>query len=127
QLLAACQGAPRLKRLVVRSTAAVYGGAAHDPAVFAEDAAPHTPPSASSARDAADIEGYVRGFLRQRPDVRVALPRFTEIVGPTVRTPLTRYFALRPAVPVVAGRDPRLQFVHESDAVDLLELLSMGD
>jgi UDP-glucose 4-epimerase len=34
-------------------------------------------------------------------------------------TPLTRYFTL-PVVPTAMGYDPRLQFVHEDDAVDVL-------
>ncbi len=127
QLLAACQRAPSVANLIVRSTSAVYGGSPQDPAVFTEQTAPRAAPPVSSARDAADIEGYVRGFGRRRPDVRVAVPRFAEIIGPTVHTPLTRYFSLRPAVPVALGYDARVQFVHEQDAVNLLEHLTLGE
>lgn len=127
QLLAACQRADSVRHLVVRSTAAVYGGGARDPAVLREDTPIHAPPSSGPARDASDIEDYVRGFARRRPEVRVAMPRFAEIIGPTVASPLTRYFSLRPMVPVAAGYDPRLQFVHEADAVDLLEHLTVGE
>lgn len=127
QLLAACGRARTVSRLVVRSTSAVYGGSPRDPAVFAEDTTPRATPPAGPARDAADIEGYVRSFTRRRPEVRVAIPRFAEIIGPTVKTPLTRYFSLRPAVPVALGHDARVQFVHETDAVDLLEHLALGD
>lgn len=126
QLLAACGRSPQVSRVVVRSTSAVYGGSPRDPAVFAEDTVPRAAPPAGPARDAADIEGYVRSFVRRRPEVRVAIPRFAEIIGPTVKTPLTRYFALRPVVPVALGQDARVQFVHESDAVDLLEHLALG-
>ena len=126
QLLAACQRAPSVANLVVRSTSAVYGGSSKDPAIFTEETAPRAAPTSSSARDAVDIEGYVRGFGRRRPDVRVAVPRFAEIIGPTVHSPLTRYFSLTPAVPVAFGHDARVQFVHEQDAVDLLEHLTLG-
>ena len=54
-------------------------------------------------------------------------PGFAEVIGPTVVTPLTRYFALSPAVPMVLGRDARLQLVHEMDAVRVLEHLALGD
>ena len=37
QLLAACQKATSLKRLVVKSSAAVYGATSRDPAMFSED------------------------------------------------------------------------------------------
>jgi UDP-glucose 4-epimerase len=126
QLLAACQRSGTVANVVVRSTSAVYGASSKDPAIFTEETSPRAVPSSGPARDAVDIEGYVRGFGRRRPDVRIAVPRFAEIIGPTVRTPLTRYFSLSPVVPVPLGHDSRLQFVHEQDAVDLLEHLALG-
>src|SRR5947209_1167998 len=39
QLLAACQKAPTVRRLVVKSSAGVYGSSARDPALFTEDTA----------------------------------------------------------------------------------------
>ena len=127
QLLAACQRSESVQHLVVRSTAAVYGASPRDPAIFTEDTSARSVPSAGPARDAIDIEAYVRGFGRRRPDVRIAVPRFADVIGPTVVTPLTRYFALSPVVPMVLGRDARLQFVHEQDAVAVLEHLAVGD
>jgi len=127
QLLAACQRSASVKNLIVRSSAAVYGGSSRDPAVATEATMARSVPSTGLARDAIDIEGYVRGFGRRRPEVRVAVPRFCEIIGPTVRTPLTRYFSMAPFVPLSAGRDARLQLVHELDAVALLEHLVLGD
>ena len=127
QLLAACQRSGSVRHLIVRSTDAVYGGSPRDPAVATESMQAHSLPATGRARDAVDIEGYVRGFGRRRPDVRVVVPRFAAIIGPTVRTPLTRYFALTPFVPVLAGRDARMQLVHEDDAVALMEHLVLGD
>lgn len=126
QLLAACQRSESVRNLIVRSTGAVYGASSRDPAIFTEEMSARSVPS-GPGRDAIDIEAYVRGFGRRRPDVRIAVPRFAEIVGPTVVTPLTRYFGLTPAVPMVLGRDARLQFVHEHDVVGLLEHLALGD
>ena len=126
QLLAACQRSESVRNLIVRSTGAVYGASSRDPAIFTEEMSARSVPS-GPGRDAIDIEAYVRGFGRRRPDVRIAVPRFAEIVGPTVVTPLTRYFGLTPAVPMVLGRDARLQFVHEQDAIGLLEHLALGD
>ncbi len=127
QLLAACQRNAGVRNLIVRSTSAVYGSSPRDPAVAVEDAPARSVASSGMARDAVDIEGYVRGFGRRRPDVRIAVPRFSAIIGPTVRTPLTRYFSLSPFVPVVAGHDARMQLVHERDAVALLEHLVLGE
>jgi len=124
QLLGACQRSSTVRRVVVRSTTAVYGSSPRDPAVFTEDLQPHDGPSHGYAKDAAEVEGYVRGFARRRPDICVSLLRFANFVGPGVDSPLTRYFA-QPVVPTVFGFDPRLQFVHEDDAVEVLRRMAM--
>jgi UDP-glucose 4-epimerase len=119
QLLAACQRAPRLRKLVVRSSTAAYGASFRDPAVFTEDTEPRELPRGGFARDILDMEGYVRGFRRRRPDVIVTVLRFAPFVGSRAETTLTRYFS-QPVVPTVLGRDPRLQFVHVDDALEIL-------
>ena len=40
QLLAACQKAPSVRKLVVKSSTAVYGSSPQDPALFTEDIEP---------------------------------------------------------------------------------------
>jgi UDP-glucose 4-epimerase len=119
QLLAACQKAPGVERLVVKSSGAVYGASSRDPAMFTEDMEPRRQPSAGYAKDVAEIEGYVRGFARRRPDVRVTTLRLANVLGPHVTSPMTSYFRL-PVIPTVLGFDPRLQFVHETDLVRVL-------
>jgi UDP-glucose 4-epimerase len=119
QLLAAAQGAPTLRKLVVRSSTAAYGASFRDPAVFTEDTEPRAVPRGSFARDILDIEGYVRGFRRRRPEVAATVLRFAPMISETAETTLTRYFA-QPVVPTVLGRDARLQFVHVDDALEIL-------
>ena len=119
QLLAACQKAPSVRKLVVKSTAAVYGSSPRDPALFTEDVEPRRLPRSGYAKDAVEVEGYVRGFGRRRPDVTLSLLRFTNFIGPTIDTPLTRYLSL-PVVPTVFGFDPRIQLCHEDDGVEVL-------
>ncbi|WP_277035380.1 NAD-dependent epimerase/dehydratase family protein [Actinacidiphila oryziradicis] len=121
QLLGACQQAPTVRRLVVKSTTSVYGSAPRDPAVFTETMPPKSLPSGGFAKDAVEVEGYVRGFARRRPDVAVAVLRFANILGPRADTPLAEYFSM-PVLPTVFGYDPRLQFVHEDDVMDVLLL-----
>jgi UDP-glucose 4-epimerase len=70
-------------------------------------------------KDSMEVEGYVRGLGRRRPDVDITLLRFANFIGPRIDTPLTRYFSL-PVVPRVFGFDPRVQFVHEDDGVEVL-------
>ncbi len=120
QLLAACQRAPSVRKLVVKSTAAVYGAGSRSPAVFHEDDTPKDIHSSGYAKDAVEVEGYVRGFARKRPDVEVTVVRLTNLIGPRVDTVLTRYFAL-PVVPTVLGYDARIQLLHSEDALAVLE------
>ncbi len=125
QLLAACQKAPSIRRLVVKSSAAVYGSSPRDPAMFTEDMGPKSLPRAGFGKDSVEVEGYVRGFSRRRPDVEIGMLRFANIIGPGIRTSLTDYFTL-PVIPVPFGYDARLQFVHESDATSALLRATTG-
>lgn len=126
QLLAACQKSKTVTSLVVKSSTTVYGASSRDPVMFTEDMAPKVPPRSGYAKDSIEVEGYVRGFSRRRPDVGVTTLRFANFVGPTVRTPLTEYFTL-PVVPVVLGHDARLQFIHEDDGLAALRLATVED
>jgi len=119
QLLAACQKAPGVQRLVVKSSGRVYGASPRDPAMFSEDMAPRRMPRSGFGKDSVEVEGYVRGFARRRPDVTVTMLRCASLLGPRIETNLTRYFEL-PVIPTVAGFDGRLQFCHEDDALDAL-------
>lgn len=118
QLLAACQRAESVRSFVVKSTAAVYGAGPRDPALVTEESPPRHPPTSGWAKDSAEVEDYVRAFGRRRPDVRITTLRFANIIGPGMRTGMTSYLSM-PVVPTVMGFDPRLQFVHEDDAIDV--------
>jgi UDP-glucose 4-epimerase len=126
QLLAACQKAPSLRGLVVKSTTAVYGSSSRDPALFAENHEPRSLPRSGYGKDSVEVEGYVRGLGRRRPDVDVVLLRFANFMGRGLDTPLTRYFSL-PVVPRALGFDPRIQFVHESDGLEVLRRAVIED
>ena len=125
QLLAACQNAPSVRRVVVKSTTAVYGASPRDPTSFTEDADARALPRTGWGKDSVEVEGYVRGFSRRRPDIAVSTLRLANVVGPGIRTPLTEYFTL-PVLPGVFGFDPRLQLLHEDDALEALRLATLG-
>lgn len=126
QLLAACQKAPSVQRMVLKSTSAVYGSSPRDPALFDETTTPKDLPPGGYAKDAVEIEGYLRGFGRRRPDVSVTVLRFSNFIGPRIDTVLTRYFAL-PVIPTVLGYDARVQLLHEEDALAVLERATSHD
>jgi UDP-glucose 4-epimerase len=126
QLLAACQQASGVRHLVVKSSGAVYGASHRDPAMFTEDMSARRLPRSGFAKDVTEVESYVRGFARRRPDVRVTTLRTASVLGPTVTSGPAAYFRL-PVIPTVLGFDPRLQFLHESDALAALRHATLGE
>jgi UDP-glucose 4-epimerase len=125
QLFAACQKAPSVRRVVLKSTSEVYGSCSRDPVLFTEDSTSHRPPTQGFPRDSIDIEGYARGLGRRRPDVAVTILRMANMIGPAMDTALSRYLD-GPLVPMVLGRDARLQLLHEQDALGALERATMA-
>lgn len=126
RLLAACQRASSVRKLVVKSTAAVYGSGPRSPAVFTEESELIPASSNGYARDAVEMETHVRRLARRRPDLTVTTLRITNVIGPDIDTVLARYFAL-PVVPTVLGFDARIQLLHSSDALAVLELAALED
>ncbi len=126
QLLAACQKAPEVRKLVVKSSTTVYGAGPRDPALFTEEMAPRAISQSGYSKDAVEVEGYVRGFARRRPDVIVTTLRMANWIGPTTDSPITRYFAM-PVIPTVLGFDARLQFLHETDGVEAIKHAVLND
>jgi len=125
QLFAACQKAPSVRRVILKSTSEVYGSHPHDPVVFTEDSSSRRPLAEGFARDSTDIEGYVRGLGRRRPDIAVTILRLANMIGPGMDTALSRYLA-GPLVPMVLGHDARLQLLHEQDVLGALERATMA-
>lgn len=125
QLFAACQKAPSVRRVVLKSTSEVYGLSAHDPVMFTEDSTSRRPFRDGFAKDSLDIEAYARGLGRRRPDIAVTILRLANMIGPAMDTTLSRYLA-GPLVPTMFGRDARLQLLHEQDALGALERAAMA-
>jgi len=126
QLLAACQKAETFQKLVVQSSIAVYGASPRDPAKFTEDMSARAQPRTGFGKDSLEIESYVRGLARRRPDVVVTTLRLANLMGAGVDSHVTRYLSL-PVVPRVMGFDARLQFLHPSDAIAALLLVTDRD
>jgi UDP-glucose 4-epimerase len=125
QLFAACQKAPSVRRVVLKSTSEVYGSSAHDPVMFTEDSSSRRLFRQGFPKDSLDIEGYARGLGRRRTDVAVTILRLANMIGPAMDTTLSRYLA-GPLVPTVIGQDARLQLLHEQDALGALERAAMA-
>ncbi len=126
QLLAACERTETLRRVVVRSSAAIYGCEGAAPLFFTEDLARRMPMRTRFQRDVSELEGYFENFARRHPEISCCVLRLQPEIGPGLDAPIARYLRL-PAVPTQLGFDPRLQLLHEDDAHGALEAVARSD
>jgi len=119
QLLAACEKTETLRAIVVRGSAGVYGAEPSAPQFYTEEMARLYPLRSRFQRDVAEIENYFDTFSRRHPRIVCTMLRYQPSVGPSLDSQITRYLAL-PVVPTYMGFDPRLQFIHELDAIEAL-------
>jgi UDP-glucose 4-epimerase len=119
QLLAACEKSDTIRSIVIRGSAGIYGAEPHAPQFFDERMTRLFPLRTRFQRDVAEIENYFETYSRRRPHVVCTMLRYQPSIGPSLNTQITRYLSL-PMVPTYMGFDPRLQFVHEEDALDAL-------
>jgi UDP-glucose 4-epimerase len=119
QLLSACEKTDTIRTIVIRGSAGVYGAEPHAPQFFGEEMTRLFPLRTRFQRDVGEIENYFENYSRRHPQVTCTMLRYQPAIGPSVDTQITRYLS-RPVVPTYMGFDPRLQFVHEDDAVEAL-------
>ena len=119
QLLAACEKSDTIRTIVIRGSAGIYGSEPAAPQFFTEEMARLYPLRTRFQRDVGEIENYFETYSRRHPEVTCMMLRYQSRIGPSVETQITRYLSL-PAVPTYFGFDPRLQFIHERDALDAL-------
>jgi len=119
QLLAACEKSDTIRTIVIRGSAGVYGSEPHAPQFFTEEMTRLFPLRTRFQRDVAEIENYFETYSRRHPGVVCTMLRYQPGIGPSLDTQITRYLSL-PVVPTYLGFDPRLQFVHEHDALEAL-------
>ncbi|HEX8054320.1 MAG TPA: NAD-dependent epimerase/dehydratase family protein [Thermoleophilaceae bacterium] len=117
QLLAACERIETLRTIVVRGSAGIYGSEPAAPQFFTEDMSRLYPLRTRFQRDVAEIENLFETFRRRHEDVVCTMLRYQLTIGPAHATQITRYLSL-PVVPTYLGFDPRIQLIHERDALD---------
>jgi UDP-glucose 4-epimerase len=120
-ILAACVGPDSpVRKLVFKSSAHYYGSERDDPAFFTEDMRRAHPPATPIERGIVEAEASVSDFKEKNRDVVVTVLRFSNVLGPEIRTGHSRLFSL-PVVPTILGFDPRYQFIHADDVVSVLQ------
>jgi UDP-glucose 4-epimerase len=119
QLLSACGQAPTIKAIVIRGSAGIYGAEPHAPQFFGEEMTRMFPLRTRFQRDVGEIENYFETHSRRYPNVTCTMLRYQPAIGPKLATQISRYLS-QPVCPTFLGFDPRIQLVHEQDALDAL-------
>ena len=112
-----------VRRLVVKSSQAIYGAGPADPSFFSEDMVNFDRAATGVTRDLLEMEQLVSEFALRNENCDVTVLRLGYRVSED--TSLARYLSL-PVVPVFAGFDPRLQLLHEEDAAEAIVRATMG-
>ncbi|SEF84774.1 Nucleoside-diphosphate-sugar epimerase [Actinacidiphila yanglinensis] len=119
QTVLTAAAAAGVHRVVLCTSAMVYGAQADNDVPLAEDAPLRATSEASFVDDLLEIERLGRRAPRAHPGLNVTILRPAVLVGDT-DTALTRYFE-SPRLLVVAGSRPCWQFCHVDDLVSALE------
>src|SRR5579864_3390743 len=112
-----------VRRLIVKSSQAVYGAGPTDPSFFSEDMTNGERSSAGITSDLLELEQLTGEFALRNQGCSVSVLRLGYRVSED--TTLARYLSL-PIVPTFAGFDPRLQLLHEDDAAEAIVRAVIG-
>ncbi len=123
-LVASAGGSSPVRKVIVKSSQAIYGAGARDPSLLSEDAITWERPAWGVQRDLIEMEQLVSDFAVRNESATVTVLRLGYRVGEG--TSLGRYLSL-PVVPTFAGFDPRLQLLHEDDAAEAVVRAVVGD
>ncbi|MEO3750195.1 NAD-dependent epimerase/dehydratase family protein [Streptomyces sp. B6B3] len=119
QTVLTAAAAAGVRRVVLCTSAMVYGALPDNDVPLAEDAELRATADATCVGDLLEIERLAQRAPRAHPGLNVTVLRPAVLVGGT-DTALTRYFE-SPRLLVVAGTRPRWQFCHVEDLVSALE------
>lgn len=121
-----CAAKYGVKKVVVLSSANVYGPSPDNSNFLTEDAPLMAASRFPSVRDLIEVDMLAHGFFWRHPEIETVVARPVHIVGPTIKNAPSNYLRLeRPWV--MAGFDPMVQLIHMEDVARvLIEALKPG-
>jgi nucleoside-diphosphate-sugar epimerase len=126
QTVLTASAAAAVGRVVVVTSAMVYGALHDNPVPLDDDAPLRAPADGGLISDLLEVEALCERAPRSHPGTAVTVVRPAALVGRGVDTVLTRHFEA-PRLMKVRGSSPVWQFCHLDDLVSALELVVMAD
>lgn len=109
-----------IPKLIVLSSANVYGPRPDNPQFLPEDAPLLGGAAFSEIRDLIEVDMLAQSFFWKRPETETVILRPVHIVG-GVRNAPSNYLRL-PVIPTLMGFDPMVQVIHQDDVVSAIDL-----
>lgn len=113
-----------VRRVVLCTSAMVYGALPDNPVPLEDDAPLRAVPDGGLVSEWLEVEALARQAPISHPGLQVTVLRPATVVGPGVDSVLTRHFEA-PRLLVVRDSQPRWQFCHVDDLVSALELAAL--
>jgi UDP-glucose 4-epimerase len=110
----------QVPKLVVLSSANVYGPQPDNPQFLTEEAPLLGGAAFSEIRDLIEVDMLAQSFFWKHPETETVILRPVHILG-SVRNAASNYLRLD-TIPTLLGFDPMVQVIHESDVVRALRL-----
>lgn len=124
QTVVTAAAAAGVRRVVLCTSAMVYGALPDNPVPLEEDAPLRAVPDGGLLTDWLEIERLGRQVPRTHPGLQVTVVRPAALVGPGMDSVITRHFEA-PRLLVVRDSHPHWQFCHIDDLVSALELAAL--
>ncbi|MFC2059298.1 NAD-dependent epimerase/dehydratase family protein [Chloroflexota bacterium] len=119
--LSACDKA-EVKQIMYLSSHTVYGAHPDNPPLLTEDSPLRPMHDFQYSWDKAESERMLGEFASSHLDVCINILRSCPVIGPNAANSIaTAMFS--PVMIRLAGYDPRIQFVHEDDVIELVAML----
>ncbi len=113
-------------RVVLITSAMVYGASPDNPVPIDEGAPLLAEPDGSVVGDFMEIEQLAERSPRTNPGMEITVVRPAALVGERIDTLITRHFEA-PRLLAVKGCAPRWQFCHVTDLLSAIEVAAAGD
>src|SRR5271165_3950425 len=110
----------QIPKLVVLSSANVYGPQPSNPQFLTEDAPLLGGQNFSDIRDLVEVDMLAQSFFWKLPETETVILRPVHILGSVHNAP-SNFLRLNPVLTVM-GFDPMTQVIHEADVVHAIEL-----
>ncbi len=109
-----CAAKYGVKKVVMLSSANVYGPSPENSNFLAEEAPLMAASRFPSVRDLIEVDMLAHGFFWRHPEIETVVLRPVHIVGPTIKNATSNYLRLRRPW-TMAGFDPMVQLIHMED------------